>query len=77
MPTSVIGTKIVSDTGEGTVPEFQGVLISNEPRARGPRPVVWLFHKVLYGSKDPDFNDRDGADTNRDGRQTTTSLVRV
>jgi len=65
-PTSVIGVKILPSEvqtncddrkGKGMMmPEFQGVLIKNDMRAQGPRPVVWLFNTMLYGNKNPDYD---------------------
>jgi len=59
------------------MPEFQGVLISNEPRARGPRPVVWLFNKILYGKNNPNFDNKDDDEDDNNQDRQTTSLVRV
>eukprot|EP00547_Thalassionema_nitzschioides_P008708 CAMPEP_0194222630 /NCGR_PEP_ID=MMETSP0156-20130528/33405_1 /TAXON_ID=33649 /ORGANISM="Thalassionema nitzschioides, Strain L26-B" /LENGTH=197 /DNA_ID=CAMNT_0038953501 /DNA_START=395 /DNA_END=985 /DNA_ORIENTATION=+ len=56
-PLSIIGGKVTStSTGENNssaLPEYQAVLIHDYPRAKGPRPLVWLFNKILYGG-DPD-----------------------
>jgi len=78
-PTSVIGVKILpsvvetdgDDWKEGSMmPEFQGVLIKNVLRAKGPRLGVWLFNTILYGNKNPDYD----AD---DKMMETSSLTRV
>jgi hypothetical protein len=52
IPLTVIGTKATS-TGVG-MPEFQAVLIEDDPRAVGPRPLVWLFNKMVYGGNPED-----------------------
>ncbi len=36
---------------EEHVPEYQAVLIDDEPRAEGPQILVWLFDKIVHGSK--------------------------
>lgn len=78
LPTSIVGVKILptgaqretvgGDCKEAAtaMPEFQGVLISNEQRAKGPRPFVWLFDKIVHGAK-----------KTGDGDEKTTSFVRV
>mmetsp|Transcript_4872 Transcript_4872/g.5933 ORF Transcript_4872/g.5933 Transcript_4872/m.5933 type:complete len:379 (+) Transcript_4872:112-1248(+) len=33
------------------VPEYEAVLIDDEPRAEGPAPLVWLFNKIVNGGK--------------------------
>jgi len=38
-------------------PELQVVLIEDEPKAIGPKPLVWLFNKVVYGG-DPEGIDK-------------------
>ena len=38
-------------------PEFQVVLIEDEPKAIGPKFLVWLFNKVVYGG-DPESIDK-------------------
>ncbi len=56
IPTTTIGTKVVTRTAlddKIILPEFQGILIEDEPRAVGPRFFVWLFNKITYGG-DPD-----------------------
>jgi len=61
-PETLLGTKLTSrdypvyddvSCGRTTVmpfPEFQAVLIEDYPRARGPKPLVWLFDRIIYGS---------------------------
>lgn len=53
LPLSVIGTKIRStapnDVKGFRMPEFQAVLIDDQPTAIGPRFSVWLFNKIVYG----------------------------
>jgi len=53
LPLSVIGTKIRStapnDVEGFRMPEFQAVLIDDQPTAIGPRFSVWLFNKIVYG----------------------------
>lgn len=59
-PFTIIGTKVttrsIPNSGEADLlmPEFQSVLIEDNPRAKGIKPLVWLFNKMVYG-KDPDM----------------------
>jgi len=90
VPNSVIGVKIVEENGgEGTIgcgvaapmpmTDFGGILISDEPRANGPLPVVHLFNKILYGRNNPDLDNADNGEDEDDNNQDrqTSSLVRV
>jgi len=77
-PTSIIGVKLIlEDDKELTMmPEFQGVLISNETRAKGPWLIVRLFNKILYGGKNPeDIGSAIKSGHNKISQ--TTSLTRV
>lgn len=33
------------------VPEYEAVLIDDEPRAEGPAPLVWLFNRIVHGGR--------------------------
>lgn len=61
-PETMIGSKLISvplmsdDTpSDGSpqivMPEYQAVLIQDYPRASGPKALVWLFNKMIYGGK--------------------------
>lgn len=51
-----------------TVPEYQAVLIDDEPKAEGPSLLVWLFNKIVYG-KD--------ATNSRGKKRSESALLRV
>ena len=51
-PTSTMGTKCFEFQRPNTtmsLPEYQVVLIEDEPRAEGPRFLVWIFNKISFG----------------------------
>lgn len=62
-PETIIGSKIISistmsdmqaESSQIVMPEYQAVLIQDYPRASGPKPLVWLFNKIIYGGKPSD-----------------------
>jgi hypothetical protein len=67
-PLSIIGIKVTSaksQGGEPPMPEFQTVLIHDYPRAKGPKPLVWLFNKIVYGG-DPNNENKTFKQRRRD-----------
>jgi len=69
-PETIIGTKLTTtcceqgeiSEGDGDssrlLPEFQAVLIEDDPKAIGPKPLVWLFNKIVYGGNPEGNNER-------------------
>ncbi len=47
---------------EEHVPEYQAVLIDDEPRAEGPQILVWLFDKIVHGSKKKEATSTSNSD---------------
>lgn len=54
-------------------PEFQAVLIDDFPKANGPRPLVWLFNRIVHGT-----NSRNNQTSQPEKRKRTErALLRV
>ena len=52
IPTTTIGTKVTTRTttiNNILLPEFQGIMIEDQPKAIGPTFFTWLFNKMIYG----------------------------
>ncbi len=56
VPTTTIATKIANKFIDNNImlPEFQAILIKDEPRAIGPKFFVWLFNKIAHGGNPDD-----------------------
>ena len=56
IPTTTIGAKVTTRAttiDEVLLPEYQGIMIEDQPKAIGPKFFTWLFNKMIYGG-DPD-----------------------
>ncbi len=75
-PLTVIGTKVTSVQThphlQQPMPEYQAVLIQDYPRAEGPRPLVWLFNKIVYGG-DPE-SEKNNSKTRRQDEKAMLRL---
>jgi len=56
-------------------PELQAVLIEDDPKAIGPKPLVWLFNKIVYGG-DPESIDK-GTKAAKKKDRNEKALLRV
>ena len=80
IPTTTIGTKLiqVEESLDGgkllRLPEFQATLIADEPRAIGPKFLVWLFNKVTYGGNPDEINEKD---ENSQNKRSESALLRL
>lgn len=69
--TTTLAVELVHDQLQ--CPELQFTLLSTEFHASGPRPLVWIFHKVLGGKE----NARATCNPNHEGRFTLLGFTRV
>ena len=79
IPTVTIGTKLIKvektlNNGNTIIlPEFEAILILDEPRAEGPKFFVWLFNKITYGGDPDKLSDNDS----RTSKRRERALLRI
>jgi hypothetical protein len=87
-PETVIGTKLTTCCEQGEIsegdgdssrllPEFQAVLIEDDPKAIGPKPLVWLFNKIVYGGNPEGNNERTNDLEEKKRNRDEKALLRV
>ncbi|GFH50099.1 hypothetical protein CTEN210_06575 [Chaetoceros tenuissimus] len=64
-PETIVGTKFTMYQEGNTLCDYEVVLIEDDPKAVGPKPLVWLFNKIVYGGNPDTMEMNNGIERNR------------
>lgn len=64
-PETIVGTKFTMYQEGNILCDYEVVLIEDDPKAVGPKPLVWLFNKIVYGGNPDTMEMNDDIERNR------------
>lgn len=79
-PETIVGTKFTMYQEGNILCDYEVVLIEDDPKAVGPKPLVWLFNKIVYGGNPDTMEMNDDIERNRNEKallKVTAELVLI